>query len=42
MTAVATEIIRERTAASVSHRGVYTNRRNPPPNLQDRVHRDAR
>ena len=39
MTAVATEIVRECTAASVSHRGVDTNRRNPPPNLQDRVHR---
>ena len=39
MAAVATEMIRERTAASVPKRSVDTNRRNPPPNLQDRVHR---
>jgi hypothetical protein len=38
--AIATEIIREGTAFSVSDRGVDTNRRNPAPSLQDDVHRD--
>jgi hypothetical protein len=39
---MASEIIRKRTAFSVSERSVEANRRNPPPNLQDGVHRAYR
>jgi hypothetical protein len=41
MAAVATQMIRERTAASVPKHRFDANRRNPPPSLQDDVHRAA-